>query len=212
MVSIFEGQLTRTWVYQLNPPHSRKHTINLFHDTITGVRSAMLDFEEIPDSIGNSSFFMSSQGHKIPFTITDVVMIPNGIKHSNTIESNAINETDYTGVKTHDPLSSSSSSSIISTTTDTSIKTIKTITGYIEIKKNGWTEFAYSCVIDNVILKELTHTLSPTQGQIIYKITIDETLLTKSDVNEEFVCWYYVESSRIVDTRASTRVHRLVDE
>ena len=33
MVSVFDGQLTRTWLYELG---KRKHVINLYHDTITG--------------------------------------------------------------------------------------------------------------------------------------------------------------------------------
>jgi hypothetical protein len=47
MVSVFEGQLTRTWCYSdeetwdiRNPTERRKrkkHIINLYHDTITGV-------------------------------------------------------------------------------------------------------------------------------------------------------------------------------
>ncbi len=68
MVSVFEGQLTRTWTFSLVEKGGKRHTVNLFHDTITGVRSAMLDFEEIPDSIGNSSLLMSStEPHLINF-------------------------------------------------------------------------------------------------------------------------------------------------
>ena len=35
MVSILEGQLTRTWIIMTE---EKKNTINLYHDTITGVR------------------------------------------------------------------------------------------------------------------------------------------------------------------------------
>ena len=66
MVSIFEGQLTRTWFYQIQ---NRKHVINLYHDTITGVRSAMLDFQEVKGSLGNSSFLMEAIGHRIFMTV-----------------------------------------------------------------------------------------------------------------------------------------------
>eukprot|EP01038_Epipyxis_sp_PR26KG_P010952 gene10952-14706_t len=69
MVSVFEGQLTRTWFYQ---PIQRKHVINLYHDTITGVRSAMLDFQEVAGSIGTSSLLMESKGHRIFFTVEDL--------------------------------------------------------------------------------------------------------------------------------------------
>ena len=64
MVSIFEGQLCRTWNYVKD---NKKHIINLYHDTITGVRSALLDYEEIPGSLGTSSLFMDS--HKINFQV-----------------------------------------------------------------------------------------------------------------------------------------------
>ena len=36
--------MARTWKYTHN---QRQHLINLYHDTITGVRSAMLNYEEI---------------------------------------------------------------------------------------------------------------------------------------------------------------------
>ena len=39
--------------------------INLFHDTLTGVRSALVDYEEVPDSLGTSTLLMESEGHKI---------------------------------------------------------------------------------------------------------------------------------------------------
>lgn len=151
MVSVLEGQLSRTWYYNLNET-SKKHTINLYHDTITGVRSAMLDFEEIPDSIGNSSLFMSSAGHRITFMVEGMV-------------------------------------------------------GVIEIRKNGWTEFTYTCVVDNQILKEATQVVAAKQGEEIFRTTLDETILTKDPTTDEFVTWYLVMSSRCVD-KTSTFVHR----
>ena len=70
VVSVLEGQLTRTWLYtSINT--NKTHTITLFHDTISGIRSAMLNFEEIQNSIGNSTIFMSSSGHRIPFKIDE---------------------------------------------------------------------------------------------------------------------------------------------
>ena len=36
---------------------------------LTGVRSAMLNFEEISGSLGNSSLLMESTGHRIPFIV-----------------------------------------------------------------------------------------------------------------------------------------------
>ena len=66
MVSVFEGQLCRTWNYLKD---GKKHIINLYHDTITGVRSALLDYEEIPGSLGTSALIMESEGHKFHFEI-----------------------------------------------------------------------------------------------------------------------------------------------
>lgn len=55
MVSVFEGQLTRTWSYSNDENISssqrmsdekvskRKHIINLYHDTITGTPNVMHD-------------------------------------------------------------------------------------------------------------------------------------------------------------------------
>jgi hypothetical protein len=33
----------------------------------------MLNFEEIPNSLGNSSLLMESGGHKIPFTVEHIL-------------------------------------------------------------------------------------------------------------------------------------------
>lgn len=63
---MFEGQLTRTWYYRTE---QRNHVLSLFHDTITGIRSCTVDFEEIPGSLGNSSLLMEASGHRIFFTI-----------------------------------------------------------------------------------------------------------------------------------------------
>lgn len=69
MVSVFDGQLTRTWFFDRD---QRRHVINLYHDTITGVRSAMVDYQEIRGSLGNSSLLMDSKGHRIFFTLEDL--------------------------------------------------------------------------------------------------------------------------------------------
>ena len=77
MVSVFEGQLTRTWCYPVGSEAAdnagmtpaKRSIITLYHDTLTGVRSAMLNYEEIPGSLGNSSLLMESGGHKISFIV-----------------------------------------------------------------------------------------------------------------------------------------------
>jgi hypothetical protein len=151
MVSVFEGQLTRTWTFKLNES-GRRHTINLYHDTITGVRSAMLNFEEIPDSVGNSSLLMGSSGHKITFFVDGLF-------------------------------------------------------AYIEIAKAGWTEFSYKCVVNTQVLKESTEQVAANQGEQIFRIALEETILTKNDIGDESITWYLVVSTRVLDN-VSTFVHR----
>lgn len=63
---MLDGQLSRTWNYIKN---GAAHVICLYHDPLTGVRSAMLDHEEILGSLGNSSVFMEKEGHRILFSI-----------------------------------------------------------------------------------------------------------------------------------------------
>lgn len=46
MAAIWDGELTRTW--QFDTADGVTHVVHLYHDTVTGVRSAMLDFDEIP--------------------------------------------------------------------------------------------------------------------------------------------------------------------
>jgi hypothetical protein len=58
---------TTTSMTQLN--HHYLSTSTLF----LGVRSAMLNFEEIPSSLGNSSLLMESGGHKIPFSVENIL-------------------------------------------------------------------------------------------------------------------------------------------
>ena len=71
MVSILEGQLTRTWIIMTE---EKKNTINLYHDTITGVRSAILNFEEIHNSLGISNLLtLGSIGHQIEFKINNII-------------------------------------------------------------------------------------------------------------------------------------------
>ena len=69
MVTVFDGQLLRSWQHEVD---GVSHSVHLYHDTITGVRSATLDHEEIPDSLGTSNLFMESAGHRILFDIAGV--------------------------------------------------------------------------------------------------------------------------------------------
>ena len=48
---------------------TKRSLITLYHDTITGVRSAMLNYEEIPGTLGNSSLLMEKGGHQLSFLV-----------------------------------------------------------------------------------------------------------------------------------------------
>jgi PX domain len=64
--SVFAGTLTRTWHYATSP--ERTHVISLYHDTITGTRSLLVDWEEVEGSSGNSSLIMSNP-HRLCFDL-----------------------------------------------------------------------------------------------------------------------------------------------
>mmetsp|Transcript_20267 Transcript_20267/g.29048 ORF Transcript_20267/g.29048 Transcript_20267/m.29048 type:complete len:425 (-) Transcript_20267:892-2166(-) len=153
MVSVFEGQLTRTWLYPIERPSGvkRTHVINLYHDTITGVRSVMLDFQEVSGSLGNSSLIMESKGHRIFFTVED-------------------------------------------------------LPGYIEIKKSGWTGFSYTCVINTIVINEITQTVATNQEEV-FRTKILATTFTKDEFSEHSVAWYVLQVTKIHDG-VTTAVHR----
>jgi len=68
-ISVFSGEVNRTWLF-LDPESSIEHIVTLYHDTISGVRCAMLDYEEIPGSMGTTLIF-SQSGATIIFTINN---------------------------------------------------------------------------------------------------------------------------------------------
>ena len=148
MATFVDGELTRTWNYVEN---NRVHVINLSHDTLTGVRHAMLDYEEIPGSLGSSSVFMDQRGHRFLFTI--------GGKQ-----------------------------------------------GYVEILKDGWAGFKYSCRVGDEELTEATQMLSEAQGTILYDVDVPEYTFT-SDWSEGEIAWYQVVVTRRSDNY-TTSVHR----
>ena len=62
-VSALTGEVNRTWRFE--DPTGKSHEVSLYHHTITGARGAMIDFAEIPNSIGTSSILDSkSHGRK----------------------------------------------------------------------------------------------------------------------------------------------------
>ncbi len=118
---------------------------------ITGVRSAMLDFQEIKGSIGSSSLLMESKGHRIFFTVED-------------------------------------------------------LPGFLEIKKSGWTGFAYSCVINDQVVPEATAEVAEDQGEV-FRPKIIETTFTQDELSEHSVAWYVLRTTRVKDN-TTTIVHR----
>ena len=176
MVSVFDGQLCRTWHYtseeaSIAPSTSpffllflssrlehsvahiwthtdigssgsetgtnetaRRHVINLFHDTLTGVRSALVDYEEVPDSLGTSALLMGSEGHRITFSLK-----PSGEQ------------------------------------------------GYILVKRSGWIGFEYKCFIGNTQLSEATETVAKGQEDQAYSVDIIEYMSTP--VNQTFISY-----------------------
>jgi hypothetical protein len=71
MVSVFEGNLMRTWWYPVSSEagKGKRSNITLYHNTITGKRFAALEYKCIPGSVGSSSLWMESGGHTFSFTV-----------------------------------------------------------------------------------------------------------------------------------------------
>jgi hypothetical protein len=59
LVSVTTGEINKTWRYQ--DPTGQPHEVSLYHHTMTGARGAMLDFVEIPDSIGTTTILKSKK-------------------------------------------------------------------------------------------------------------------------------------------------------
>jgi hypothetical protein len=119
---------------------------------LPGVRSAMLDFQEIKGSMGSSSLMMESKGHRIFFTLED-------------------------------------------------------LPGYLEIKRSGWTGFAYACVINDKPVSEATSEVATDQNDI-FRPKIIETTFTPDEISEHPVAWYVLRTTRLKDN-TTTVVHRL---
>ena len=108
MVSVLEGQLTRTWYYTTE---QRKHCLSMYHDTITGMRSCTVDFDEVPGSTGNSSLFMEADGHRLFFEVGDnngYFTIKRsgwtGFDYSCVVGGNLLTETTHEVSKYQDPI------------------------------------------------------------------------------------------------------------
>eukprot|EP00624_Nannochloropsis_granulata_P007255 evm.model.NODE_6992_length_9071_cov_23.070004.4 len=64
--NVLQGEVQRSWVWI--SPVGAKHVIDLWHDTVTGVRSVAVGLEEVPGSMGSSPFF-TTEPHHINFTV-----------------------------------------------------------------------------------------------------------------------------------------------
>ncbi|GAB5034812.1 px domain containing protein [Nannochloropsis oceanica] len=64
--NVLQGEVQRSWMWI--SPMGVKHVIDLWHDTVTGVRSVAVGLEEVPGSMGSSPFF-TTEPHHINFTV-----------------------------------------------------------------------------------------------------------------------------------------------
>jgi hypothetical protein len=54
MASSMGVRLAESWIYESDGGTFQRHIINLYHDTITGTRIAMINFTEVPGSEGST--------------------------------------------------------------------------------------------------------------------------------------------------------------
>lgn len=84
---------------------------------------------------------------------------------------------------------------------------VNSLPGYIEIKKSGWTGFAYSCVINNLKIPEATEIVAQDQSEV-FKVKISGITTTQDELKDGgLVTWYIVETVRLKDGM-KTAVHR----
>ncbi len=65
---MFKVKLAQSWIFC---PEDQKHFVNLYHDTVSGVRSVTIDFMELPSADGTSSMMMGSAVHRMNFELED---------------------------------------------------------------------------------------------------------------------------------------------
>ena len=65
MVSVFSGEVTRTWRFP--DSEGKGHEVVLYHHPLTGARAAMVDHKELHKSLGTSSIFHSAET-RLPFS------------------------------------------------------------------------------------------------------------------------------------------------
>lgn len=62
------------------------------------------------------------------------------------------------------------------------------IPGYLEIKRSGWTGFAYGCVVNDQKIPEATESV-PKEQDPLYRPKIIETTLTPDENSEYPISW-----------------------
>ena len=65
MVSVFSGEVTRTWRFP--DSEGKGHEVVLYHHPLTGARAAMVDHRELHKSLGTSSIFHAAET-RLPFS------------------------------------------------------------------------------------------------------------------------------------------------
>ena len=65
-VSVLAGDVSRTWMIESD---GKEHEVQLFHNTVSGTRSVMVDGEEEAGTAGKTSMFTALE--TVPFTIGD---------------------------------------------------------------------------------------------------------------------------------------------
>lgn len=83
---------------------------------------------------------------------------------------------------------------------------VDSLPGFIEIKRSGWTSFAYSCIIDNVRLPEATEVVADDQTEV-FRVKVTGTTGTPDENSDTLVTWYVLEATRLKDG-VTTEVHR----
>lgn len=87
---------------------------------------------------------------------------------------------------------------------------VSDVPGFIEIKKSSWTNFSYTCVINNVNIAE-TAANAYIIDSVRFEADVRGYIHTKDPKREEKVTWYSMNVQRLTDM-TSTVVHRRFSE
>ena len=193
-VSVLEGQLQRTWWYGHD---NRRSTIILYHDTITG-----------------TFFFSEIWFRRLKCIVYKIIFIHFNIRFEKCNarlwrDSRLVNAIEFTQLLltrfVHYTGSLGNSSLLMTDPFHRIPFSISGNTGYIEIKRSGWTGFLYSCFVNDVALCEATQTIASNQDEVVFTSRIIETTFIEDSGDQ--VSWYVIETNRVEDN-VKTIVHR----